>query len=539
VNVSRSFLFILLIFLILPAARAQVEPSPTLAVVGHLEVPGGADRILVHENLVLALTRAGLEKGVRFIDIADPTRPTEIGRLKSGASGSIWDLHLARAETASFKGNLLALGIPREGSPPGSTGVEFWDLNDPRQPRLLGRVPTFSGGGPVRLLQRGNQLLALMRANTYELWIVDATDPRRPVLLSIWHPDPNRSGLGRRGVQIDGALRDISVNATATRANIAYGDHGAYLIDISDPAAPLELRRTVLRLEEEGNTRHAVETDDGRVLITSDEDLHLPPAGVSIRVTNPTTLRRQFRAVETDYTRQLAALGPFRGEVVDVGYATPEELAKANPKGKIALVDPLWPIIPVGYQMDQEQARRVAEAGAIGVLFSHTELPPGPPNEQLAIPGMGLEEGIHSMMLMEMKAGKKVEVEMTAGPATYGFVRLWDSSRPEFPLGRLGEFAAPGTAIYPVDPKSPGDSARAIAVNGKRLYAAWGAKGVRVADISDPTQPKEIGHFVPPPQRVAPFPDPFTSTFDVAVRDGLVFLGDRASGLWILRDLPR
>jgi hypothetical protein len=78
-------------------------------------------------------------------------------------------------------------------------------------------------------------------------------------------------------------------------------------------------------------------------------------------------------------------------------------------------------------------------------------------------------------------------------------------------------------------------SAHNPVVRGSRLYVSWYADGVRVVDIADPTQPREIGHFVPPPL-------PGTASavvWGVVEHQGLILLSDMQSGLWILRDLPR
>jgi hypothetical protein len=64
------------------------------------------------------------------------------------------------------------------------------------------------------------------------------------------------------------------------------------------------------------------------------------------------------------------------------------------------------------------------------------------------------------------------------------------------------------------------------------VYAAWFSGGLRVIDISNPTKPREAGHYIPSPGRGARFAE----SNDVFV-DGrrLIYLIDRISGLDILR----
>ena len=59
-------------------------------------------------------------------------------------------------------------------------------------------------------------------------------------------------------------------------------------------------------------------------------------------------------------------------------------------------------------------------------------------------------------------------------------------------------------------------------------YVTWFAGGLRVLDISDPTQPVERGYFIPKP--ADGYPAPLTN--DVAKDDrGLLFVTDKARGL--------
>jgi hypothetical protein len=64
------------------------------------------------------------------------------------------------------------------------------------------------------------------------------------------------------------------------------------------------------------------------------------------------------------------------------------------------------------------------------------------------------------------------------------------------------------------------------------VYAAWFSGGLRVIDISNPYKPKEVGHYIPSPERGARFAE----SNDVFVDGrGIIYLIDRASGLDILQ----
>lgn len=69
---------------------------------------------------------------------------------------------------------------------------------------------------------------------------------------------------------------------------------------------------------------------------------------------------------------------------------------------------------------------------------------------------------------------------------------------------------------------------------GTLIYAAWFSAGLRIIDIADPEQPREVGSYVPAPVGSEPVPQ----SNDVALDDnGLIYLLDRNRGLHIL-DYP-
>jgi hypothetical protein len=69
----------------------------------------------------------------------------------------------------------------------------------------------------------------------------------------------------------------------------------------------------------------------------------------------------------------------------------------------------------------------------------------------------------------------------------------------------------------------------------------WVNAGLRIYDIADARQPKEIGYFIPPdPPRVAGAPPPpakwVTDSADVLVDTrGYIYLSDRHAGIYVLK----
>jgi hypothetical protein len=542
----RTPRWIALICFALVAPGAAHAQSPQLEVVGHLSLPPvSADRgeISAHGNLVAVSldNLPGKHDVVQLIDIADPARPRSVAALTASALGIQYHQpRLLAVETPTFKGDLLAVGRSAA-SGTGAGGAEFWDVRNPSEPRLLGRLPAPGYGvRSLDLIRRDGRLFALLAVNVDEVWVVDVTDLARPLLLSIWEADRDIVRTVRRGISLDMSIARVRANAEGTRAYVPAGDAGTFILDLSDLTQPRTLGRATYGMDEEGDAFDVAEVAGGGVLATTDIDWSFSPVGVSLRVLNPGQLRHEYHAIEPDFTRQLATTGPVRGEVVYVGSALPGLPLLADPRGKIALVEPAEAPDVHNYQTRQwqvDQARRLQEAGAIGVLFGALLDRSSGLQARVELPGVSVDRGLADAMRVRMTAGTKVEVEMAAGPATFGFVRLWDLRNPKRPM-QIGSFATPATRQNPPTDPFAAFTAERLSVRDNRLYVAWSRDGVRVLDIADPTQPREIGHYIPP-GRAVNGGTPFSSVQDVLEHNGLILATEASDGLWILRDVPR
>lgn len=72
------------------------------------------------------------------------------------------------------------------------------------------------------------------------------------------------------------------------------------------------------------------------------------------------------------------------------------------------------------------------------------------------------------------------------------------------------------------------------------VYLTWFNAGLRIYDISDPREPREVGHFVPPDpvRRHGPLPASalVTQSEDVLVdRRGFIYVSDKNQGIYVLR----
>ncbi len=123
-----------------------------------------------------------------------------------------------------------------------------------------------------------------------------------------------------------------------------------------------------------------------------------------------------------------------------------------------------------------------------------------------------------------------------AGPqgGRWGGLRVWDIRDPAAPT-QIGQFSTPNAAAG-----RPGGAFQYTIhnpiVRGTTAYLSWYGDGVQVLDIADPTAPREIGSFVPPPAA-----DPYgyfptsAMVWGVYSEGDLVLLSDINGGLYVLR----
>jgi len=107
---------------------------------------------------------------------------------------------------------------------------------------------------------------------------------------------------------------------------------------------------------------------------------------------------------------------------------------------------------------------------------------------------------------------------------------------------QIGAYRTPNS-IGPGDPGAGDYTIHNPLLVGDTVYASWYTDGVRVIDVSDPTDPVEVAYFVPPagdnpvkPRQRFVLPST-TQVWGVVVDPvtGLIYISDMNSGLWILQ----
>ncbi|HXF70072.1 MAG TPA: CHRD domain-containing protein, partial [Thermoflexus sp.] len=291
--------------LIASGARPSFDRAPrlrNLRLVGSLSLGGFNADVWGHRGFAYVGTWGTAARpdtcpatGVKVIDLADPANPQWVATVPGRPGTSSEDMVVARINTRFFHGDLLAVGIQRcvpfgQGA---EGGLDLWDVTDPRAPKHLaffsvGEGQFGRGVHEMFLFQRGDRAYALLADPFAELdtffagltyrgldfKLVDVTDPRNPILVSQWGAFTE---LGIPPIQPGpvtrvSLLHSVWANETGTMALLSYWDTGMVLLDITDPANPRFLGRTLYRPQEEGNDHSAIPVPGNRLAVVNDED---------------------------------------------------------------------------------------------------------------------------------------------------------------------------------------------------------------------------------------------------------------------------
>lgn len=211
------------------------------------------------------------------------------------------------------------------------------------------------------------------------------------------------------------------------------------------------------------------------------------------------------------------------------------------------------------YTMDtsefaQGRAGHFRPAGAMSVPLVYERGHPGNTHSAVPVPGS------NHVVLGD-------EIYVTTDGCPFGWMRIADAGTATAPPRQVGEFrlaendgakCAAGLVASRNAIGKPLDGTFSMhnqTVTRRFVLASWYGGGLRAVDISDPERPREAGFFVPKPaERILSVPDtsapihgatePADDDWWVAtwsypiVRNGLIYVTDIRSGLYILRPVP-
>ncbi len=208
--------------------------------------------------------------GVKIVDISDPAAPRLAIRVSAYPNTSAESMVVRHVENSNFRGDLLAVGLQAcRGSQAARRGVELFDVTNPSAPRLLGRFDTGSesrGVHELDMVQRADGRVLVLIATLARLRIIDATDPARPQQLSDW-------SLAERTSDIPSSSKfahSVEVSNDGQMAFLSYADAGVILLDISDPANPRMVGRT---LTADGSAHTVAVSPNRKLMLAASENL--------------------------------------------------------------------------------------------------------------------------------------------------------------------------------------------------------------------------------------------------------------------------
>lgn len=250
-------------------------------------MPGGT-QVMVHEGHAYI----GKNEGVSVIDVTDPTRPHQVNFLPGDVNS--WHIHLqvhgdlllvidsvdfymVKPNERDYYGKSIA-GVRSsmfgERGKDFAAGMRVYDISNPADPRRIGHLDV-EGCGLHRIWYDGGRYAyasALLDGYTdHILLIVDMADPARPVEAGRWWLP---------GMWYDGGEEPswqkgrVALHHAVVAEGIAYGawrDGGLTILDVHDPSQPELLVHRNWSPPFGGGTHSCLPLLDRDLLVVADE----------------------------------------------------------------------------------------------------------------------------------------------------------------------------------------------------------------------------------------------------------------------------
>lgn len=177
--------------------------------------------------------------GWSIVEVTDPARPRFV-RFIEGPPNT-WTLQIQIADGLMITSmEKIPDGWPGKNDGPFGEGFDIWSLADPEDPKLLGHYATGGDGTHRNFYAGGRYVHATALPPGYEghiYQIVDIADPARPVEVSRWWRPGQWVGGGEAGAAFDVMLHG-GAYVKNDRAYLPYSAGGFVILDISDVTRP-------------------------------------------------------------------------------------------------------------------------------------------------------------------------------------------------------------------------------------------------------------------------------------------------------------
>jgi hypothetical protein len=520
----------------------DVSDPPSPEEIGAVDSPGREVDVSIRGSYayVAAQDRSiRREGGLRVVDVSNAASPTLVGTLDVGGSAEAVRVVGSYAYVAAAASGLRVVDVSDPHLPVEVSGLSWsaaWsaldldvvagrayllgarslrviDVSDPRSPVEVGSFEGFSSAQQVRV----HNGYAFVGDYFQGLRILDVSQGDTPV-----------------EVAAEGADGVPALDLTSDRAYVSFRGVGLRVLDVSDPLSPVELGvyaapDSVNKLYVDGPLAYLTTGSSSRMFIADVSDPGRPFALGSYRVTGPVV--RDGRVVEEPETLGVhvrgshAFLGAYTAglRVLDVTDPTaPREVGAferpfdAGPvfvSGSRAYVGDLyfglWILDVSNPEAPTELGNTLSSADS--VLSVHVV-------------------GDYAYIASDEEGLVIYDVSNPAQPVKVGHNWLGGVGTVEvFVQSQFAYVGSAGLRVLDIsDPTNPAEigaypvGARAVQVHGAHAYVA-GAQGIVMIDVSNPYAPREISRF-----------DTWGGSSDLVVAGDKVYVADGAGGLVVL-----
>jgi hypothetical protein len=554
---------------------------------------------------------------VKVVDLTNPAAPSVASTIAVPQGVVAFDVAALRVNTPFFTGDLVGVALVACSGAGFAVdkGVAYYDVTDRANPDFLGRydadadreletdppcgTPNVPRGNArcassqdkLALVQRADGRVLSLSTEPFafassttpsgDLRIVDVTNPAAPTQVGafpngtqrdLFAPPPGNSpGFSNNGCDapFDGGYGPGALPGGNTGL-LAFLDHGLATVDLSDPASPGLIGKSVFPPREGQREVEASfsyvdpASTGGRSLALVGESDYVGPSS-RLRIDAPSPLAGSKFACEAMFTlfdkdndaqvyRRPGSQIP--GEIVYVGRGCPQD-AYLNPDvaGKIVFRDRGTVASRqtiAGFGCSATAAvRKAQDAGALGVVVAQTSSNPqafsfdGDP-AGLSIPLYMIDRGDADPLRDSLcpdapgdgcgPGGATINGAMVDSPGEWGALRAFDVTDPAAPVER-GVYRTPTSQVFPPPDVGVYSVHHAVA-SGDTAYVAAHSDGLRVVDLRTPN-PTETGSFVPPdtpdPSEGGILPTKAFVTGAAVGPAGTVVISDINSGLYVLR----